>query len=61
MPPLAVPSPVCSERALAAVKLAPEDVELVVRELDLTVAEASLRLREANGDVYALLSSYVSS
>ena len=42
----------CRDRALAAIKLAPEDVALVVQELDVPTDEASRRLREAGGDVY---------
>ncbi len=40
------------DRALAAIKLAPEDVALVAQELDLAPDEAGRRLREAGGDVY---------
>lgn len=45
-----------SERALAAVKIAASDVDVIVREFDLPKAAAERALREAGGDAKAALS-----
>lgn len=47
------------DRALAAIKVRKEDVELVAREMELSPQQADRSLREAGGDVAACLQALV--
>lgn len=47
------------EKALSAVKVRKEDVELVALEMELTPQQADRKLREAGGDVVACLKALV--
>lgn len=47
------------ERELAAVKVVPGDVDLLVAEFELTKKDAELKLREAKGDVKAAMERLV--
>jgi len=44
-----------SERELASIKVRKEDVDLIVRELEITEGKADRALREHNNDVVATL------
>jgi NACalpha-BTF3-like transcription factor len=48
-----------SEKQLAAVKVKKEDVELIAREMEMTVQQADRKLREADGDVVKCLTAMV--
>ncbi|DAZ94513.1 TPA: hypothetical protein N0F65_011866 [Lagenidium giganteum] len=47
------------EKLLAAVKVNKADVELVAREMELTVQQADRKLREADGDVVKCLKALI--
>lgn len=47
------------EKALAAVKVSKEDVELVAQEMELTTQQADRKLREAGGNVVECLNALV--
>lgn len=58
-----VPSPPARmgsrDRALAAVKIKAEDVEVIVREFELDAKTAERRLREHDGDLPATLAALI--
>lgn len=47
------------EKQLAAVKVKKEDVELIAREMELSLQVADRKLREAGGDVVQCLVALV--
>ena len=49
------------EAQLAAVKVDPQDIQVVIKELDLDKLKADRLLREHNGDLYNTLKAYILS
>ncbi|XP_009858061.2 huntingtin-interacting protein K-like [Ciona intestinalis] len=49
------------ERELSAVKISKEDVELVMREMEINKVKAERALRENKGDVVAALTALVNA
>jgi NACalpha-BTF3-like transcription factor len=48
------------EAQLAAVKVDPLDIQVIMKELDLDKLKADRMLREHNGDLYSTLKAFVS-
>eukprot|EP01113_Clastostelium_recurvatum_P020657 TRINITY_DN2444_c0_g1_i1.p1 TRINITY_DN2444_c0_g1~~TRINITY_DN2444_c0_g1_i1.p1 ORF type:complete len:118 (+),score=26.31 TRINITY_DN2444_c0_g1_i1:407-760(+) len=49
------------QRALAAVKVKPEDVEAIVREFEITSEQADLALRENDGNLVTALRALIAA